>query len=596
MLTQWINMSKEAELTYRAMGFIVLMSLLATFSEIFGFGIFLPIFQYIKMEGDVSALVNESEVWGYIASTLGFMNIDISLQVLLFIAFIFFSSRQIFTYIRVIYKAAIYHKLVQKLRNKIFDNYLSADIEFHDSVPDGNISNTIIVETSSAVRGLMQPLELVTYLIMALGYLSILLLLSWQITTISIIILLFSSRIPNVWIKQSAQIGRDLTQANTSLSAFLITRLKSPRLVRLSGTQTAENKEFNKLTRKQREKSVHSAILMAKTDVVIEPIIISLSLIFLYISHVHFNMQIEMIGLYLVIALRMMPVSKDIISQWQAIQSLKGPIEMVENRLDAIRKSEEIDNGTIQFTQIKKSIKFLHVSYCYPLSSVNALEDITIEMPVNSVTALVGPSGSGKSTLIDLLPRLRATTNGTIRIDSTSIGDYSLKSLRQEIAYATQDPQMFDGTIMDHIRYGKPDATKKEVVEAAKLAGADVFIKDLPNKYDTYLGKDAVKISGGQKQRIDLARTIISKPKIMILDEPTSSLDAESENIFRLSIKKIRRETNIAIIIIAHRLASISDSDQIIVLNQGRVESVGKHSDLIRKEGWYSRAWGLQNK
>jgi ABC-type multidrug transport system fused ATPase/permease subunit len=307
-------------------------------------------------------------------------------------------------------------------------------------------------------------------------------------------------------------------------------------------------------------------------------------------------MQIEMIGLYLVIALRMMPVSKDIISQWQAIQSLKGPIEMVENRLDAIRKSEEIDNGTIQFTQIKKSIKFLHVSYCYPLSSVNALEDITIEMPVNSVTALVGPSGSGKSTLIDLLPRLRATTNGTIRIDSTSIGDYSLKSLRQEIAYATQDPQMFDGTIMDHIRYGKPDATKKEVVEAAKLAGADVFIKDLPNKYDTYLGKDAVKISGGQKQRIDLARTIISKPKIMILDEPTSSLDAESENIFRLSIKKIRRETNIAIIIIAHRLASISDSDQIIVLNQGRVESVGKHSDLIRKEGWYSRAWGLQNK
>ena len=200
--------------------------------------------------------------------------------------------------------------MVQKLRNKIFDNYLSADIEFHDSVPDGNISNTIIVETSSAVRGLMQPLELVTYLIMALGYLSILLLLSWQITTISIIILLFSSRIPNVWIKQSAQIGRDLTQANTSLSAFLITRLKSPRLVRLSGTQTAENKEFNKLTRKQREKSVHSAILMAKTDVVIEPIIISLSLIFLYISHVHFNMQIEMIGLYLVIALRMMPVSK----------------------------------------------------------------------------------------------------------------------------------------------------------------------------------------------------------------------------------------------------------------------------------------------
>ena len=596
MLAQWLNRSKEMGLSYSYMVFIIMMSLLSTLSEIFGLGIFIPIFQYIKTKGDLGALVGESKVWEYIISTFGVFNVEVSLPALLLISFSFFLGRQIFSYIRVVFNAEITYKLVKKLRDKIFTDYLNSDTSFHDKTPVGNISNTITVESGSAIISLTQPLELITYLIMASGYLSILFFLSWQMTSASVFVLLFASIVPNIWIKKSAQAGRDLTKSNTTLATFLISRLKSPRLVRLAGTQIAENNEFNKLTQKQRGNSVRAAILLARTDVVIEPVIIGLSLVFLYVSYTYFNLNIEIIGVYLVIALRMMPVSKSIISQWQHIQNLLGPIEMVENRLSSMKASKEGDSGILKLNQIKQSIQFLGVSYHYPGANTNALTDVTIKIPVNSMTALVGPSGSGKSTLIDLFPILRVPTSGVVQIDSILISDYTLKSLRKAIAYSPQSPQIFDGTVKDHIRYGKSDATNEEVIEAAKLAGVDTFIDRLPDGYDTFLGEDAVRLSGGQKQRLDLARTLVSEPQIMIFDEPTSNLDVDSEEMFRKTIERIRRKTNTTIIIVAHRLSSIFDSDQIIVLNQGRVESTGKHIDLIQQGGWYERAWAIQDR
>ena len=595
MVKHWINRSKEVGLTYPTMFFIIIMSILTTFTEIFGLGIFLPIFQYIKMKGDIEALISESEIWKHIVNTFSFFNTEVSLSVLLFIAFSFFIGRQIFTYIRVVFKTTISYKLVKKLRNKIFDNYLSANTSFHDNVPIGNISNTITVEIGSAILSIMQPLELISYLIMALGYLSILFLLSWQMTIVAVVVLLFASLIPNVWIKQSAKVGRDLTKANTILSTFLITRLKSPRLVRLAGTQTAENKEFSSLTQKQCEKSIYSAKLLAKTDVVLDPIIIGLSLIFLYVSYTSFSMQIEVIGLYLVIALRIMPVSKSIISQWQSIQNLLGPLEMVEDGLNEMKKSKELNNGNLELKTINESIQFIDVSYSYPESNANALTNISIKIPANRVTALVGPSGSGKSTFIDLLPLLRVPSSGVIKVDSIDINKYTLNSLRNAISYVPQSPQIFDGTIAQHIRYGKSNASNNELIKAAQLAGINLFIEELPLGYDTNLGEDAIRLSGGQKQRLDIARALVSKPKIIILDEPTSNLDANSEEEFRLTMQKIRENADVTIIIISHRLYTIADSDQIIVLNNGVVESVGKHIDLIKHNEWYGKAYKIQN-
>ena len=162
------------------------------------------------------------------------------------------------------------------------------------------------------------------------------------------------------------------------------------------------------------------------------------------------------------------------------------------------------------------------------------------------------------------------------------------------MSYTPQSPQIFDGTVKHHILYGKSDSIDNEIQDAVRLAGADEFINQLPQGIDTKLGEDAIRLSGGQRQRLDLARALVRKAAILILDEPTSNLDAESEDAFIRALSKIRQETNTTIIVIAHRLASISKADNIVVLNKGMVESKGSHTELLKENGWYSKAWKIQ--
>jgi len=336
------------------------------------------------------------------------------------------------------------------------------------------------------------------------------------------------------------------------------------------------------------------ALLKAKTIVVMDPAVIGLSLIFLYFAHTTLQLQIEIIGIYLVIALRLMPVVQSMIVQFQAIQSSLGSIDILEDHINEMKKFKEQDTGTNNLNMLNKLVLFNNVSYRYLEAKDYALKNVTLEFNTNELIAIVGPSGSGKSTLIDLLPRLRTPTSGYIHIDDIDIKDYTLKSLRKLISYAPQFPQIFYGTVRQHILYGKIDASDEEVQKAAHLSGAEDFINSLPQKYDTLLGKDAVKLSGGQRQRLDLARALVKKAPILILDEPTSNLDAESEDVFKKVIAKIQKETNTTIIIVAHGLASISDADKIVVLNKGEVESCGSHIELLNENGWYSKAWRIQ--
>ena len=594
-LINWINRAYNLGLSYRAMIYLVVFSVMATFTEIFGIGIFLPIFQFIRFQGDISALVAESSVWQYVVNIFSYVGIEPSLLILLFVSFIFFLGRQFFTYIGVIYGATVHQRVTQIQRNLIFSKYMEVDTIYHDSVPVGNLLNVITTEVTHAVTGIMTPITLIANVIMLIGYLSMLFILSWQMTLFSSVILLLASQVPSVWIKESYQVGRKLVNANTVMSEFLVGRLRSPRLVRLSGTENAEKKEFYQLTQAQRKRSISSSILHAKTEVSMEPVVIGLSLIFLYLSYTVMQLQIEIIGLYLVIALRLLPVAKGVLILMQKVQKHMGSMEIVENRLKEMTESIEKDDGDKDLIKLKQSIVIDNVSYCYPLSKEDVLKKITIEFKANQMIAIVGPSGGGKSTLIDLLPRLRTPKEGVIKFDGSNIEEIRLKSLRQSIAYAPQFPQIFDGTIKNHILYGKSNATTEDVQEAVRIAGAEEFINKLPQGIETVIGEDAIRLSGGQRQRLDLARALVRKASILVLDEPTSNLDAESEDLFRQALQRIRKEENITIIIVAHRLASIADAGQIVVLNQGVVEDMGKHNNLLKREGWYAKAWKMQN-
>jgi len=585
----WMNRVHNLGLSYRVIIILSLLSLVATITEIIGIGIFLPIFQFIRLDGDITALVSDSTVWKYLINVFNFFEIKPLFISLLLISFSFFIARQFLLYFRLVYGAAVRQRIMQELRYRIFKGYIKANTTYHDNTPVGDLVNVVTTEVNKAVLGMTAPLELIVYFIMLIGYLTILGLLSWKMTLLSAIVLLLSSRIPNIWIRKSAHTGRNIVNANTLVSGFLVGRFRSPRLVRLSGTELAEKNEFHKLTQAQRKYSVFASILQAKSDIVMEPIVIGLSLIFLYFSYTVLKLQIETIGLYLIIVLRMLPIVKGIILKQQKIQSLLGPIETIEKRLSSMKESFEKDLGVELIGQLNKSFTLDNVSYRYPSSNHDVLKGVTISISVNKITAIVGPSGSGKSTLIDLLPRLRIPTKGLIKIDDINIEKYTLKSLRKLISYAPQSPQIFDGTVKNHILYGKANATEEEVQEAVCLAGAEDFIGKLPLGLDTILGEDAIKLSGGQRQRLDLARTLIRKAPILILDEPTSNLDVESEQLFNQALYRIRKETNTTIIIVSHRLSSVSDADHIVVLNQGKVESSGTHLELLSQNGWYAK-------
>jgi len=590
----WIYRVKFFGFSYKVVVALILLSLSGTVFELFGIGIFLPIFQYISFKGDTDALVEGFPLWQYVIDSFSYIGIDPSLVVLLVLAFIFFLSRQIFTYLTIVYTSAVRHRIAESMKNITFDRYMNVSTSYHDSTPVGDLVNVMTIEINKAISGIMVPMSLIAYLTTLFTYIVLLALLSLEMTLLSVVVLLIASGIVNIWIKVSKNIGRKLVGANTTMSEFLVGRLQSPRLVRLSGTEAAEKKEFHQLTRVQRKYSVFGAILLAKTNVVMEPIVIGSSLMLLYISYTALNLQIEIIGIYLVILLRLLPTVKGVLSMWQKVQSNLGSIEVIEDRLKTMQDFIELDTGQVLLYQLKKSINISNVYYRYQANEPDVLKNIKIKFKAGEMVALVGPSGSGKSTLIDLLPRLREPSKGVIKIDGIDVQSYTLKTLRNAMAYVPQSPQIFNGKVKDHILYGKVDASKEEVKEAAQLAGAKDFINQLPQGFDTVLGEDAVRLSGGQRQRLDLARALVSKSSILILDEPTSNLDAESEEKFNKALSRIRSNTDTTIIIVTHRLSSISGADKIIVLNQGKVESSGTHSELLSQNGWYAKVWKMQ--
>jgi ABC-type multidrug transport system fused ATPase/permease subunit len=222
------------------------------------------------------------------------------------------------------------------------------------------------------------------------------------------------------------------------------------------------------------------------------------------------------------------------------------------------------------------------------------LRGITLDVPAGSSIALVGPSGAGKSTLAGILMRFYEPTRGTLIVDGRPATDYNLVDYRSAIAIVPQDVTLFGGTIAENIGYGKPDATTEEIREAARLANALEFIDSFPDRFETIVGERGVQLSGGQRQRVAIARAIIKQPSILILDEATSSLDAESEHLVQGALETIMRGRTT--FIIAHRLSTIRNSDRVAVLHQGEVAEYGTYDELVAMGGVFARLIALQHR
>ncbi len=246
----------------------------------------------------------------------------------------------------------------------------------------------------------------------------------------------------------------------------------------------------------------------------------------------------------------------------------------------------------VELKGVKGDISFDNVSFHYEENTETVLNHINLEVKAGSYMALVGASGAGKSTLCSLIPRFYDVSGGAVRIDGQDIRKVTLKSLRSQIGIVQQDVYLFVGTVMDNIRYGKPGASREEVVEAAKNANAHEFIMNLPNGYDTDIGQRGVKLSGGQKQRLSIARVFLKTPPILIFDEATSALDNESERVVQESLEKLAR--NRTTFVIAHRLSTIRNAEKILVLTDTGIEEEGTHKELLEKNGIYAKLYQMQ--
>ncbi len=295
------------------------------------------------------------------------------------------------------------------------------------------------------------------------------------------------------------------------------------------------------------------------------------------------------LGAFIFISAALYSPVKSLSRSWNAIQNALPPAFRIFEILDADEEAPDAE-GSVHIEKLRRGISFQGVSFSYGRECV--VDDVSFEIAAGQVVALVGRTGSGKTTLADLLLRFYEPDRGTISIDGIDLQKIKRQSLRDLSATVTQETFLFDTTIFENIRYGRPGATSEEVIAAARTANADEFIEQLPDGYDTSVGERGSQLSGGQRQRLAIARAVLRDPELLIFDEATSALDAQTEQLVQDAIGRLMQERTV--LLIAHRLSSVKAADRIIVLEGGKVTMEGTHEELLQQAGLYRELVELQ--
>ena len=479
----------------------------------------------------------------------------------------------------------------------MFASLIRADTQLVDNKHSGkfitnltNDVNMIVNLVSTAILNLFKDS------LTLIGLLSVMFYQNWKLALFAIIMIPLASAAARSLGKRIGKVTTQQMNKAGILTSYLIEIFKNHKLIKIFQKENYEKKRANEFINNLKETSRKINVVLVRASPIMEfftGIMIAL-LIFLSAKLIAKN-ELEVSNFFSFLAAMMLayqPVRSlatlNIIVQ-QGLSGAKRVIPVI----DDVQKIKD-DPNSKELNVTKGNINFEKVNFKYSVKENQILNSINLSIPGEKITALVGHSGAGKSTVLNLIPRFYNVDDGDITIDNQSIYKSTIYSLRKNISLVSQDITLFDDTVKNNIAYANLDASQKEIEEAAKFSFADEFIQKLPNKYETLIGENGVRLSGGEKQRLSIARAILKKSPIILLDEATSSLDADTENKIQNAINFLTKGKTT--IVIAHRLSTILNADKIYVIDQGQVIDNGKHEELLKSSIIYKNFYEKQIK
>ncbi|MEW5772897.1 MAG: ABC transporter ATP-binding protein [Thermodesulfobacteriota bacterium] len=586
----------EFGITGRRAALFGLVSVGAALFEGFGVAMFLPVLQYLEKDRDVAALRAGSRAWDMLARGFEAVGLAVGLEGLLALLVLLMFARVGMTYLRRAYVAWLTQDILHCIQSGFFSHYMRASLDLFEQVSTGRLVNLLTTEAqrvSGYCNGVFQFCAL--GLVVA-GYAAVLLWLSPPMTLVALALLAISALVVSRAVnRQTREASQSTTAANRDLSFLLVELLGAVRLVKLSAADQRESERMSATSRTVRRNYYRLKILNAQVELILEPIAILAGAIVLYASFTYFSMSLAQIGVFMLVLVRLLPLSKELLMARQTLLSCLGSVNEVRSGLRQAKAAREPESvGGKEFVPLRQGIEVQGLRFTYPGKATPALDGVDLFIPAGRMTALVGPSGAGKSTLADCLAALRRPQQGRILFDGAPSGDFDLASLRRGMAFVSQDTSLLNDTVRANLAFPRPEATDQEIWSALERARAKEFVLALPKGLDTVLGERGVQLSGGQRQRLSLARALLEGAAVLILDEPTSALDSETEKDIQEVMDRMRREGRVTFVVIAHRLSTIRSADQIVVIRDGRVSGQGRHAELMASEDWYSKLNALQ--
>lgn len=536
------------------------------------------------------------EVLGVVLKRLTIYGSGESMELIVVFALVLISIifiKVVFVYVREYVMSSAQQKILMRFRVELFDTVLMLPVRYFDQQKTGRIMSRITNDVNNMEQSLFLIVEIAQNLVFTVVFAAALFYSNWQLTIFTIVIFAVLGLISRRFGDRIRLSSRDLTNTLADISAFLQEKIASIRIVKSFTREDYERKVFRQKVDDNYHHSmkiVRVMALLSPTNELFNTFVASLLVVFTGYLFLQGSMTIKTMITFLIL---INSLSKPVKALGEGIARLQKNLVsagLIFEMLDL--EKEKLVSTHEKITIEKGEVEFRTVSFSYN-GDVQALKNVSFKVQRGEKVALVGPSGSGKTTLINLIPRFYEVVDGGVYVDGKDVRAMNLTDLRSQIAIVPQEVVLFAGTVRDNIRYGRLEATEKEIVEAATMANAHAFIEQLEHGYDTEAGERGVQLSGGQRQRIAIARAILRNPKILLLDEATSALDSESEQMVQEALDRLMEGRTS--FIIAHRLSTIYRSDRIFVLERGSIAEEGTHDELLKNDtGLYKRLYSLQ--